>query len=72
VPAKVKAVIQLFMNGGPSSGGPVLPEADAHAAGGTVPSRELSFATERDKPGALMPLLFAFRKAGKAGWISRR
>ena len=67
-PAKAKAVIQLFMNGGPSQVDLFDPKPTLQRLAGTAPSRELSFAISNgDKPGALMPSPFAFRKAGKSG-----
>ncbi len=67
-PAKAKAVIQLFMNGGPSQVDLFDPKPTLTRLAGTAPSRELSFAISNgDKPGVLMPSPFTFKKAGKSG-----
>jgi len=65
---KAKAVIQLFMNGGPSQVDLFDPKPMLNKLAGTAPSRELSFAISNGlTPGTLMPSPFVFRKAGKAG-----
>ncbi len=67
-PAKAKAVIQLFMNGGPSQVDLFDPKPTLTRLAGSAPSRELSFAISNgDKPGVLMPSPFTFKKAGKSG-----
>ena len=65
---KAKAVIQLFMNGGPSQVDLLDPKPTLKRLAGTAPSRELSFAISNgDAPGVLMPAPFEFQKAGKSG-----
>ncbi len=65
---KAKAVIQLFMNGGPSQVDLFDPKPTLNRLAGTAPSRELSFAISNGlAPGVLMPSPFAFKKAGQAG-----
>ena len=65
---KAKAVIQLFMNGGPSQVDLFDPKPMLTKLAGTAPSRELSFAISNgDTPGLLMPSPFHFKKCGKAG-----
>ena len=67
-PAKAKAVIQLFMNGGPSQVDLFDPKPTLTRLAGTAPSRELSFAISNgDKPGVLMPSPFTFKQSGKSG-----
>ena len=67
-PGKAKAVIQLFMNGGPSQVDLFDPKPTLTRLAGTAPSRELRFAISNgDKPGVLMPSPFQFKKAGKSG-----
>jgi hypothetical protein len=67
-PGKAKAVIQLFMNGGPSQVDLFDPKPTLNRLAGSAPSRELSFAISNgDKPGVLMPSPFPFKKAGKSG-----
>jgi hypothetical protein len=65
---KAKAVIQLFMNGGPSQVDLFDPKPTLTRLAGTAPSRELSFAISNgDKPGMLMPSPYEFKHHGKAG-----
>jgi hypothetical protein len=65
---KAKAVIQLFMNGGPSQVDLFDPKPTLTRLAGTAPSRELSFAISNgDKPGYLMPSPYEFKRHGKAG-----
>lgn len=65
---KAKAVIQLFMNGGPSQVDLFDPKPTLHRLAGTPPSRELSFAISNgDKPGVLMPTPYEFQHRGKSG-----
>jgi hypothetical protein len=65
---KAKAVIQLFMNGGPSQVDLFDPKPTLTRLAGSAPSRELSFAISNgDKPGVLMPSPFEFKNHGKAG-----
>jgi hypothetical protein len=65
---KAKAVIQLFMNGGPSQVDLFDPKPMLTKLAGTAPSKELSFAISNgDTPGVLMPSPFTFKKYGKSG-----
>jgi hypothetical protein len=65
---KAKAVIQLFMNGGPSQVDLFDPKPMLTKLAGTAPSRELSFAISNgDTAGLLMPSPFKFKKCGQAG-----
>ena len=65
---KAKAVIQLFMNGGPSQVDLFDPKPMLTKLAGSPPSRELSFAISNgDTPGVLMPSPFEFKKHGKSG-----
>lgn len=65
---KAKAVIQLFMNGGPSQVDLFDPKPMLTQLAGTAPSKELSFAISNgDTPGVLMPSPFTFKKYGKSG-----
>ena len=65
---KAKAVIQLFMNGGPSQVDLFDPKPMLTKLAGSAPSKELSFAISNgDAPGVLMPSPFAFKKHGKSG-----
>jgi len=65
---RAKAVIQLFMNGGPSQVDLFDPKPTLTRLAGTAPSRELSFAISNgDKPGMLMPSPFEFKHVGKSG-----
>lgn len=65
---KAKAVIQLFMNGGPSQVDLFDPKPALTKLAGTPPSKELSFAISNgDAPGVLMPSPFPFQKHGKSG-----
>lgn len=65
---KAKAVIQLFMNGGPSQVDLFDPKPMLTKLAGSAPSRELSFAiSNADAPGVLMPSPYEFRKHGKCG-----
>jgi hypothetical protein len=67
-PGKAKAVIQLFMNGGPSQVDLFDPKPTLTRLAGTAPSRELSFAISNGQaPGVLMPSPYSFKKAGKSG-----
>jgi len=65
---KAKAVIQLFMNGGPSQVDLFDPKPTLTRLAGTAPSKELSFAISNgDAPGTLMPSPYAFQHRGKCG-----
>jgi len=65
---KAKAVIQLFMNGGPSQVDLFDPKPMLKKLAGTAPSKELSFAISNgETPGVLMPSPFEFKKHGKSG-----
>lgn len=65
---KAKAVIQLFMNGGPSQVDLFDPKPTLARLSGTAPSKELSFAISNgDAPGTLMPSPFKFERHGKCG-----
>lgn len=65
---KAKAVIQLFMNGGPSQVDLFDPKPTLTRLAGTAPSKELSFAISNgDAPGSLMPSPFKFKPEGKCG-----
>lgn len=65
---KAKAVIQLFMNGGPSQVDLFDPKPTLTRLAGSAPSKELSFAISNgDAPGVLMPSPFEFKKHGKSG-----
>ncbi len=65
---KAKAVIQLFMNGGPSQVDLFDPKPTLTRLAGTAPSKELSFAISNgDAPGSLMPSAFEFKRHGKCG-----
>jgi hypothetical protein len=65
---KAKAVIQLFMNGGPSQVDLFDPKPTLTRLAGTAPSKELSFAISNgDAPGSLMPSPFKFARHGKCG-----
>ena len=65
---RVKRVIQLFMNGGPSQVDLFDPKPMLTKLAGTAPSKELSFAISNgDTPGVLMPSPFTFTKHGKSG-----
>ncbi len=67
-PAKAKAVIHLFMNGGPSQVDLFDPKPTLTRLAGTAPSRELAFAISNGKDsGVLMPSPYTFRKHGKSG-----
>jgi hypothetical protein len=67
-PGKAKAVIHLFMNGGPSQVDLFDPKPTLTRLAGTAPSRELSFAISNGKDaGALMPSPFTFKNYGKCG-----
>lgn len=67
-PAKAKAVIHLFMNGGPSQVDLFDPKPMLTKLAGTAPSRELSFAISNGKDaGLLMPSPFSFKPRGKSG-----
>ena len=72
-PGKAKAVIHLFMNGGPSQVDLFDPKPALTRLAGTTPGRELSFAISNGAdPGLLMPSPFTFAKYGKSGMeISR-
>ena len=65
---KAKAVIHLFMNGGPSQVDLFDPKPKLKQLAGTAPSRELSFAISNGKDaGTLMPSPFEFKPRGKSG-----
>ena len=65
---KAKAVIHLFMNGGPSQVDLFDPKPKLKQLAGTAPSRELSFAISNGKDaGTLMPSPFEFKPHGKSG-----
>ena len=65
---KAKAVIHLFMNGGPSQVDLFDPKPMLTKLAGTKPSRELSFAISNGgEAGMLMPSPFEFKKHGKCG-----
>ena len=67
-PGKAKAVIHLFMNGGPSQVDLFDPKPMLKKLAGTAPSRELSFAISNgQEPGVLMPSPFEFQPRGKSG-----
>ena len=67
-PGKAKAVIHLFMNGGPSQVDLFDPKPALTRLAGTAPSRELSFAISNGKDaGLLMPSPFTFNRHGKSG-----
>jgi hypothetical protein len=65
---KAKAVIQLFMNGGPSQVDLFDPKPTLTRLAGSAPSKELSFAISNgDAPGTLMPSPFTFKREGECG-----
>jgi hypothetical protein len=67
-PGQAKAVIQLFMNGGPSQVDLFDPKPTLTRLAGSAPSKELSFAISNGQaPGVLMPSPYTFSKAGKSG-----
>ena len=67
-PGKAKAVIHLFMNGGPSQVDLFDPKPTLTRLAGTAPSRELAFAISNGADsGVLMPSPFAFKQHGKSG-----
>src|SRR6187399_802554 len=67
-PGKAKAVIHLFMNGGPSQVDLFDPKPTLTRLAGSAPSRELSFAISNGKDaGSLMPSPFTFKNHGKCG-----
>jgi len=67
-PAKAKAVIHLFMNGGPSQVDLFDPKPTLTRLAGSAPSRELAFAISNGKDsGVLMPSPYTFAKHGKSG-----
>jgi hypothetical protein len=67
-PGKAKAVIHLFMNGGPSQVDLFDPKPTLNRLAGTAPSRELSFAISNGKEaGTIMPSPYTFAKHGKSG-----
>ena len=67
-PGKAKAVIHLFMNGGPSQVDLFDPKPTLTRLAGTAPSRELAFAISNGKDsGVLMPSPYTFKKHGKSG-----
>ncbi len=65
---KAKAVIHLFMNGGPSQVDLFDQKPLLKKLAGTAPSRELSFAISNGKDaGTLMPSPYEFKKHGQSG-----
>ena len=67
-PAKAKAVIQLFMNGGPSQVDLFDPKPTLKRLAGSKPSRELAFAISNGKEsGTLFPTPFEFKPRGQSG-----
>ena len=65
---KAKAVIHLFMNGGPSQVDLFDQKPLLKKLAGTAPSRELSFAISNGKDaGTLMPSPYEFKKHGQCG-----
>ena len=63
--AKVKRIIQLFMNGGPFQGDFFDPKPAINRFAGQRP-KEVEFRTE-NKTGGLLPVPFKFQQHGKSG-----
>ena len=67
---KAKAVIHLFMNGGPSQVDLFDPKPTLTRLHGSKPSRELAFAISNgDEAGVLMKSPFEFKPRGKSGMM---
>jgi hypothetical protein len=67
-PPKTKAVIQLFMNGGPSQVDLFDPKPALQKYAGTPPSRDIVSEIEfADQVGSVLPSPFKFSKYGKCG-----
>lgn len=65
---KAKAVIHLFMNGGPSQVDLFDPKPALQKFAGSAPSRDIVNQIEfADQIGVMMPSPFAFRRYGKCG-----
>lgn len=67
-PAKAKAVIHLFMNGGPSQVDLFDPKPVLTKFAGSAPPRDLAAQIEfTDQAGGILPSPFKFSRKGKAG-----
>ncbi len=67
-PPKAKAVIHLFMNGGPSQVDLFDPKPALTKYAGSAPSRDIVSQIEfADQIGVMMPSPFAFRRYGRCG-----
>ncbi len=68
LPAKAKAVIQLFQNGGPSQVDTFDPKPMLTKFAGTAPSRDIVNQIEfADQVGSVLPSPFKFARHGKCG-----
>ena len=67
-PAKAKAVIQLFQNGGPSQVDLLDPQPMLQKFAGSAPSRDIVNQIEfADQIGTMLPSPFRFVRNGKSG-----
>src|SRR5262245_51458487 len=67
-PAKAKAVIHLFMNGGPSQVDLFDPKPLLSKYAGTVPTRDLSAeVSSPDEAGGVLPSPYKYGRCGKSG-----
>src|SRR5262245_33868032 len=67
-PAKAKAVIHLFMNGGPSQVDLFDPKPLLAKYAGTVPTRDLSAeVSSPHEAGGVLPSPYTFERCGKSG-----
>jgi len=68
LPVKAKAVIQLFMNGGPSQMDLLDPKPALEKYAGQAPSRDLASQIRQVREaGGIMPSPFKFQKHGQSG-----